>query len=182
MFLVTRFTYTRKFLLLQIEVVYNEWNVINIKYSLLDIDECEDRIDDCDTNSDCKNTEGSFECTCAEGYTGDGRKCEGRKCLVCRLFKVYFNLVLFLIKNVINILQHIVYPISNMYNLKSNWIFEFQSSKGHITTLLFYDCLYFTCFNITTLLLLQNKIVHGREQNSLDIHIAFRCYSVLKYI
>ena len=42
-----------------------------------DIDECETMTDDCDENADCINTEGSFECVCKPGYTGDGKDCEG---------------------------------------------------------------------------------------------------------
>ena len=33
--------------------------------------------DDCSENANCMNTEGSFECVCKSGYTGDGRTCEG---------------------------------------------------------------------------------------------------------
>ena len=44
---------------------------------LADIDECETMMDDCDENADCINTEGSFECVCKPGYTGDGKDCEG---------------------------------------------------------------------------------------------------------
>ena len=40
----------------------------------LDIDECEDELDDC-VNSDCINTVGSFECgPCYPGFTGE-RNC-----------------------------------------------------------------------------------------------------------
>jgi len=45
----------------------------------LDIDECETNVDNCDqVNGNCSNTEGSFECTCNVGYTGDGIDCEGK--------------------------------------------------------------------------------------------------------
>lgn len=33
--------------------------------------------DDCSENAECINTEGSFECVCKLGFTGDGRDCEG---------------------------------------------------------------------------------------------------------
>lgn len=42
-----------------------------------DIDECLEMTDDCHKNAKCVNTEGSFECVCKPGYTGDGRNCEG---------------------------------------------------------------------------------------------------------
>ncbi|XAR55805.1 Non-specific serine/threonine protein kinase, partial [Bertholletia excelsa] len=40
-----------------------------------DIDECVDsHSNDCDANAICINTPGSFNCTCKDRYTGDGRK------------------------------------------------------------------------------------------------------------
>ena len=33
--------------------------------------------DDCDENATCRDTDGSFTCTCNEGYMGDGQTCEG---------------------------------------------------------------------------------------------------------
>ncbi|KAL9961075.1 hypothetical protein ACROYT_G029956 [Oculina patagonica] len=41
-----------------------------------DIDECETDSDNCDVKADCKNTAGSYSCTCKPGYTGDGHTCE----------------------------------------------------------------------------------------------------------
>lgn len=49
------------------------------KSYFLDINECADGIDNCNANADCTNTDGSFDCACQTGYTGDGRNCEGRK-------------------------------------------------------------------------------------------------------
>ncbi|KAI8503921.1 hypothetical protein Bbelb_179890 [Branchiostoma belcheri] len=40
-----------------------------------DIDECMTDTHDCDQNADCEDTEGSYVCLCAVGYTGDGRTC-----------------------------------------------------------------------------------------------------------
>lgn len=31
----------------------------------------------CDFDADCTNSEGSFSCTCQEGYSGDGTSCLG---------------------------------------------------------------------------------------------------------
>ena len=40
---------------------------------LSDIDECFDDSDDCVSNSNCTNTNGSFICQCGFGFVGDGR-------------------------------------------------------------------------------------------------------------
>ena len=50
-----------------------------------EIDECLSKIHNCDRNALCKNTEGSFTCTCKPGYKGDGKKCRGNfeKALQC---------------------------------------------------------------------------------------------------
>ena len=42
---------------------------------LLDIDECAIGTDMCDTNANCTNTDGSYNCTCDNGYSGDGFTC-----------------------------------------------------------------------------------------------------------
>ncbi|KAL9974937.1 hypothetical protein ACROYT_G012046 [Oculina patagonica] len=45
-----------------------------------DIDECITGNHDCDVNANCTNTAGSHNCTCKEGYAGNGRSCS-----VCRV-------------------------------------------------------------------------------------------------
>ncbi|XP_022794364.1 uromodulin-like isoform X2 [Stylophora pistillata] len=40
-----------------------------------DIDECKGDNPVCDVNAYCSNTYGSYNCSCKEGYTGDGRSC-----------------------------------------------------------------------------------------------------------
>lgn len=42
-----------------------------------DIDECATRLHECSANAVCKNIVGSYNCTCNEGYYGDGKKCRG---------------------------------------------------------------------------------------------------------
>ena len=44
-----------------------------------DFDECKTNTDNCGVNADCKNTVGSYSCACKAGYTGDGKKCNGKK-------------------------------------------------------------------------------------------------------
>ena len=44
-----------------------------------DVDECQnDTLNNCDDNADCFDTEGSFNCTCREGYNGTGVQCQGK--------------------------------------------------------------------------------------------------------
>ncbi|KAL9969258.1 hypothetical protein ACROYT_G021454 [Oculina patagonica] len=40
-----------------------------------DIDECAMKIDNCSQNAKCNNTEGSFNCSCKPGFSGDGINC-----------------------------------------------------------------------------------------------------------
>ena len=44
-----------------------------------DINECELEIDLCSPNANCTDTDGSFNCTCREGFEGDGFNCTGIK-------------------------------------------------------------------------------------------------------
>ena len=58
--------------------------------SFLDIPECALGHDDCHVNATCSETPGSFECTCNQGFSGDGRDCQGNFLLpfsVCVLKK-----------------------------------------------------------------------------------------------
>ena len=42
--------------------------------SFLDVDECVQGSDDClQSLASCSNTDGSFKCSCNDGYTGDGK-------------------------------------------------------------------------------------------------------------
>ena len=50
---------------------------ISISFVLLDIDECLIISHACDVTANCTNTDGSYNCTCKEGYTGDGESCRG---------------------------------------------------------------------------------------------------------
>ena len=44
----------------------------------LDIDECTTDMDNCAQKATCTNTDGSFSCTCDDGYTGYGVVCYGQ--------------------------------------------------------------------------------------------------------
>ena len=42
-----------------------------------DIDECTTNTHKCDANAQCNNTDGSYNCSCREGFYGDGKNCTG---------------------------------------------------------------------------------------------------------
>lgn len=44
----------------------------------LDMNECSANSNNCDVNAVCKNSQGSYTCTCRAGYTGDGKTCSGK--------------------------------------------------------------------------------------------------------
>ena len=46
-------------------------------HSLTDADECTTSIRICDENADCKNTLGSYSCSCKTGFSGEGHTCKG---------------------------------------------------------------------------------------------------------
>ena len=48
--------------------------------TISDIDECVDAsLNNCDTDATCTNAEGSYQCVCNDGYSGDGTVCQGKK-------------------------------------------------------------------------------------------------------
>jgi len=48
---------------------------------LPDVNECDDGIDQCIDNSECRNTIGGHTCKCRKGYEGDAKKlCAGTFC------------------------------------------------------------------------------------------------------
>ena len=58
-------------------------------FSVKDFDECEVHQDDCGQHATCVNTDGSFYCTCNDGYDGDGRTCEGKILIVSFNIKTF---------------------------------------------------------------------------------------------
>ena len=61
-----------------------EWeNILFVGKTLIwiifisDIDECLMDTDNCDENAACANVIGNFECSCNDGYSGDGVSCIG---------------------------------------------------------------------------------------------------------
>ena len=50
---------------------------------LLDIDECTENRHQCHVDATCNNTQGSYNCSCHEGYNGNGYNCTDIK--ECRI-------------------------------------------------------------------------------------------------
>ena len=58
--------------------VYTFMNaIIYILIFVVDINECLQSPSVCHSNATCNDNDGSYECMCKEGYTGDGKICIG---------------------------------------------------------------------------------------------------------
>lgn len=66
--------------------------MIILKNILLDINECLRDNGGCDPDAACINTMGSFQCSCDEGFTGNGFSCRGIK-----LFLIYYAFLIYII-------------------------------------------------------------------------------------
>ena len=59
-------------------------------FTFVDIDECAvNAWNNCDKNAYCNNTAGSYNCTCNNGYTGNGTTCTG-ECVFYEFFQISF--------------------------------------------------------------------------------------------
>ena len=52
---------------------------------ILDIDECATGTQSCSADAVCYNAEGSYNCSCKPGYSGDGWYCKGSEMKKCML-------------------------------------------------------------------------------------------------
>ena len=57
-------------------------------FNRLDIDECSGT-NDCDSNAQCTDTDGSYTCMCNDGYTGNGTSCDGK----FRFIDIFWNVI-----------------------------------------------------------------------------------------
>ena len=48
---------------------------MEIDLGCVDVDECTMDLSVCHDYADCTNTDGSYECKCIEGFSGNGREC-----------------------------------------------------------------------------------------------------------
>ncbi|XP_020624031.1 fibrinogen gamma chain-like isoform X1 [Orbicella faveolata] len=61
--------------------------LVNCDMDLEDVDECLNGIHDCDANANCINTVGGHNCSCKEGFAGDGRSCSAYKNNCAEIYK-----------------------------------------------------------------------------------------------
>ena len=52
--------------------------------SVSDIDECSGGTDECHIDASCNNTIGGYDCTCNDGFFGDGFNCTGMSLALCQ--------------------------------------------------------------------------------------------------
>ena len=95
----------------------------------LDIDECKDDNYVCDVNANCTNTYGSYNCTCKEGYTGNGRSCSGTKFII---IKFYFSLkLLYVFPSFISLKAGILHWLSSVYWVMKTDAIWIKTGKAH---------------------------------------------------
>ena len=57
-----------------------------------DKDECAG-VNKCHVKAQCTNTEGSYTCSCLDGYAGNGKNCTGKDLCAVRIVKLSCSLV-----------------------------------------------------------------------------------------
>ena len=80
--LVMKDTMEMELILVKVSKHYNYYTTwLNVRSNVLDTNECDS--DPCAMNAACDNTEGSFSCSCNEGFSGNGfTLCEGDRALL----------------------------------------------------------------------------------------------------
>ena len=48
-----------------------------MSFCVVDINECDLDLDNCDENAACTDIDGSFTCECNDGFAGNGTVCQG---------------------------------------------------------------------------------------------------------
>lgn len=94
-----------------------------------DINECEIGAQNCDRHATCTNTAGSFKCSCAPGWIGDGLECRGL------LHQTHTNLIMWH-----KILELCAFSLSDLDEC-SNGTHMCSSSANCMNTLGSYRCL-----------------------------------------
>ena len=78
-----------------------------------DIDECSMNGSPCDQNAECLNFEGSYSCTCKDGFTGNGTVCDGKFTLYRQLMSAEGFYVFYLVfLSVVSLFVHLCFCLS----------------------------------------------------------------------
>ena len=100
--------------------------MINMFRCFLDIDECASMPGPCDEYADCADTDGSYNCTCRAGFTGNGLQCEGT--VQGEKFKLVCNFVLLLscscASNYLLLVSHNIVSKINMIIMKRSSVIK----------------------------------------------------------
>jgi len=78
--LVQHFLFLFSFLFVSLlnSIKTTKYEILIFNFNLIDIDECLTNNGGCDMNAICENTIGSRNCTCSDGFSGNGINCLGR--------------------------------------------------------------------------------------------------------
>ena len=79
--------------------------MIKILTHSIDVDECVNATNPCHTNARCNNTDGTYTCTCNNGYYGNGTHCTGN--IICISIKKTQKYIWFIEKHIYNKSFHI---------------------------------------------------------------------------
>ena len=58
--------------------------------SIVDIDECNTDMHNCDVEATCINTDGGFFCECNAAFSGNGTHCEGKTTSMLQLYDLSY--------------------------------------------------------------------------------------------
>ena len=93
------------------QVIQLQWVMLLICINVVfpDVDECVEESDECVTNADCKDTDGSYTCECSPGFIGDGL-------VGCRRKRAQHHKVLFL---------GFIQEVTSVYSQLFKWLYLF---------------------------------------------------------
>ena len=105
---------------------------------LSDINECTTNVHECDANAFCNNTEGSFNCSCSPGYTGNGTSSNGyyqRYLANLALIKGHVTIGRFLVEVIAQCLHLNTTFCCRVMKKMSNFIREHGLNRGFTVSL-----------------------------------------------
>ena len=67
----------------------NEWIIFIFLCNCVDVNECDDS--PCGEYATCTNSDGSYHCSCNDGFSGDGEQCSGRTLISLKISMILFD-------------------------------------------------------------------------------------------